>query len=124
VTALDRSAFQARLEANAVTADVALLTLPSSGDQVYMRTTVDRHMVERSYVAATDDDRPLVGMINLLKFLLVDEDGAALPRTFAEARGWFTSLDDADALVVIEHVQGAIESARTSDKDPDAPKGS
>lgn len=122
--ALDRSAFAERLANNAVSADVDLVTLPSCGDQVYLRTSVNADMVRRAYVAAgNDDDRPLVAMPNLLKFVLVDEDGDPLPRSFAEARGWFASLDNTDAVIVLERLQVILEQAREAG-DAETPKGS
>lgn len=129
MTTLDRSRFRQRLEANAVGPDAVTVTLPNSGDTLRIRQP-NKEMVSRSFAAAgDDDDQNFLGMINLLRWMMVDDDDNDLARGYGEARSYFMSLDDNDAGVLMEAVSEQIAGLASDDDDEggddaEDPKGS
>ena len=118
---LDRSLFEEQLAANAIRSDVDAHVLPS-GLTIYLKTP-NKDDVRRSWAAAgDDDDRDMIGSINLLKFMLCDELGNALPRNYSEARGWFNAQEDNDANAIMDAIAETIAALGT-EADPEAPKG-
>lgn len=119
---LNRDDFQ-RLVANAVTAEQISVVLPVSGTTILLRKP-NKEQVQRSFVAAgDDDDREMVAMVNLFRWCLVDDAGDPLPSSYAQARAWWTTLDDEDAVEAIEGIRTLVDPDDV-DEDGDAPKGS
>lgn len=98
---MDRS-YVERLLANARTREVTTLDLPVCGETLRMFTSLTTDEQLRVATAGGDDeDAAARQAVGVLRFVLVDETGQLLLRSFAEAGQLLNALDTDDAAAVI-----------------------
>ena len=89
---MDRAALERRLAGSAVRAELITVNL-SNSDQISMRKLTNDEMLRVATAAGSEDDAEAKFFVGALRFAVVDDDGAPLLRSYAEAAGFVNSLD-------------------------------
>ena len=120
---MDRS-YVEKLLANSRTREIQVVHLPACGQDLHLFTSLTTEEQFRAASAGGDDeDAAARQVVGLLRFVLVDEDGQPLLRSFKEASQLVSALDPADLGVLFEHLM-KIAADTTSEQDGDAGKAS
>lgn len=109
---MDRLSLLARLEANAVTADLISFAL-ESGDQITMRKLTQDEMLRVVTSAGNDLDADARKFTSSLRWCLIDDDGNHLLTSYAEASAFVNTLTGADFAAM----RDAVEKAMPADDD-------
>lgn len=109
---MDRKFVEELLAKNARRRAVETLQLPKLGQSVSLFTSLTNDEQLRVFQAAGGDEdaaaRQLVGM---LRFLLADDDGQPMLRTFSEASQFVSALDQEDLAVLFDKLGEIAEAS-------------
>lgn len=125
---MDRKFVEELLAKNARRRAAVQIDLPKLGTTVSLLTSLNNDEQLRVFQAGGGDEdagaRQLVGM---LRFLLVDDDGTPVLRSFAEASQFVAALDVEDLTVLFDklgEIAGEIEAAAAAGGQVEAGKAS
>ena len=120
---MDRS-YVEKLLANARTRDIQVVHLPQCGEDLHLFTSLTTDEQFRAAAAGgNDEDAAARQVVGLLRFVLVDENGETLLRSFKEASQLISALHPDDLGVLFERLM-ALAAGDPDTEDPEAGKAS
>lgn len=94
-----------KLLANAKQRDTMTVHLPVCGEDIELFTSLNREQQLRVVAhAGVGDDAWVQAMVDILRFLLIDDNGQLLLKSWAEASGFVNSLDPDDMAALFDAV--------------------